>query len=113
MSYDINECKFSGQIIELKDIATKTKTRMASFKIQCHKEQIRAVCFKELAEQLLENFEVGSRIEFSGRLQTNNWENNGTKYVNFQVNINEIVGHRVAGDNRPGLENVDYAGGPF
>ena len=56
MSYDINECKFSGQIIELKDIATKTKTRIASFKIQCHKEQIRAVCFKELAEQLLENF---------------------------------------------------------
>ena len=113
MGYDKNNCEFSGTIIELKDIPTKTGTRMASLKIQCWKEQIRACAFEEYADILLEYYEQGSRIEFGGKLQTSSWENNGTKYVNFQVNINEIVGHRVAGDTRPGLENVDYAGGPF
>ena len=118
MAYDKNNCEFSGQIIELKDIPTKTGTPMVSLKIQCFKEQIRGVAFKELAEQLLENFEVGDRIEFTGRLQSSNWENNGTKYFSFQINISEIAGQEIqaeppAENPRAGTEDVDFRGGPF
>jgi single-stranded DNA-binding protein len=111
--YDLNECRFSGKIIDLKRVDTKTDTSMASIKIQCFREQIRNVAFKEIAEVLLGNFDTGSRIEFSGRLQTSNWERNGTKYFSFQINISEIEGHRIPKRPRVGLENVDYAGGPF
>ena len=105
-TYDCNECRFSGRILELKDVATRTGTRMASLKIQCHKEQIRAVCFKEKAELLLENFETGDQIEFTGRLQSSNWESNGTKYFSFQINISDIAGQEVQAEPRTGKKRV-------
>lgn len=123
MDYDLNHCRFSGKIIELKNIETRTGTPMVSLKLQCWKETIRCVCFNEIAERLLQEYAVGYRIEIAGKLQSSNWENNGTKYFGFQINISDIAGQDIQEDPRAGTEQQtiypddipdhDYRGGPF
>jgi hypothetical protein len=108
MSYDTNECRFSGKILELKNVPTRSGKKMATLRIQCFKEQIRACAFENYAEIILENFDNGDQIEFAGKLQTSTWENNGSKYFLFQINIGEIAGHQVEEKPRAGTENVDY-----
>jgi single-stranded DNA-binding protein len=102
MGYDKNECRFSGQVLELKNVPTRSGKKMATLKIQCFREQIRACCFENYAEIILENFDKGDQIEFAGKLQTSSWEKNGSKYFSFQINIGEIAGHQVEEKPRAG-----------
>jgi single-stranded DNA-binding protein len=123
MGYDKNECRFSGQILELKNVATRSGKKMATLKIQCFREQIRACCFENYAEIILENYNTGDNIEFTGKLQSSSWEKNGSRYFSYQINISEIVENEVEKEDllfneeerpvRPGQENIDYRGGPF
>ena len=123
MSYDINHCRFSGRIIDLKRIETKTGTPMAGIKIQCWKEQIRGVAFNDVAEEMLQGFSEGDRIEIAGKLQSSSWEHEGKKYRNFQIVIEEIgpdidETHTSSPDgyieDTPRVaDEHDYSGGPF
>ena len=88
---DKNDCAFSGAISEIKRISTKTGTAMASIKLQCWQESIRIVCFKDLAEEALGEFQTGSRVEVCGRLQSSKWEHEGVKYNGFQIVAEKVL----------------------
>ena len=60
MTYDINSCRFSGTITHIKPIQTRSGIAMTSFKIRCWKEPVRCVAFRELANQLVDEFETGA-----------------------------------------------------
>ena len=98
---DKNEVTFSGVISEIKRISTKTGTAMASIKLQCWQESIRIVCFKELAEKALIDFQAGNRVEVCGRLQSSKWEHDGVKYNGFQIVANEIKPEEQVEQNPP------------
>ena len=99
---------------------------MASFKLQCWKEQIRCVGFKETAEQMLA-FNEGDRVVISGKIQPSNWEKDGTKVYSYQVIVDEIeddtdkkdkqwTREQISTDPPPNERNMsqyDYKGGPF
>ncbi|NOR23586.1 MAG: hypothetical protein GQ542_04205 [Desulforhopalus sp.] len=51
MSYDINNCKFSGAVINFRKIQTKTGTPMVVFQLQCYRERVDIIAFKDLATQ--------------------------------------------------------------
>lgn len=82
MSYDVNECRFSGKISNVREIKTRTGTPMTSCRLQCWKEQVRCVGFKEVAGQIL-SFTDGARVEISGKIQSSIWEKEGTKVYSY------------------------------
>ena len=126
MSYDVNDCRFSGTISDIREIKTRTGTLMSSFRLQCWRENIRCVCFKEVAEKAL-TFADGDRVEIKGKVQSSNWQkDDGTKVYSYQVNVSEIgsEGEKPREQQQPqsparpgpsfaGHEEFDYQGGPF
>ena len=68
---DINDFRFSGIVERFDRIQTKTGTAMISFTVRCWRETIRAIAFKELAEQT--ELTRGDRIEVRGHIQTTTW----------------------------------------
>ena len=69
MGYDINRCHFSGKITFIKPISTRSGIAMTSFRIQSYREEVRCVAFREIANLLVDEYEVGDRIELKGRFQ--------------------------------------------
>ena len=125
MSYDINSCRFSGTISDIREIKTRTGTPMSSFRLQCWRENIRCVCFNEVAEKAL-TFADGDRVEIKGKVQSSNWQkDDGTKVYSYQVNVAEIGPESESreGKGKPTSarpeqppipeHDYDYQGGPF
>jgi hypothetical protein len=50
MSYDVNECRFTGTVEGFTVVNTKTGTPMIRFFLACNKERIATVAFKALAD---------------------------------------------------------------
>ena len=99
---------------------------MSSFRLQCWRENIRCVCFNEVAEKAL-TFADGDRVEIKGKVQSSNWQkDDGTKVYSYQVNVAKIgpdgensqeheKPHSPARPGQPPTPEHDYEyqGGPF
>ena len=133
MAYDINSCRFSGKVQDIKQLNTKTGNPMTSFRLQCWRENIRCVGWGEIAGQML-SFRDGDRVEIAGKIQSSNWsKDDGTKVYSYQVIVDEIkadTGSQDQGKERtkpkcriptnkpepPQQQNrneYDFQGGPF
>ena len=128
MEYDINSCRFSGKVSALRELNTKSGIAMASFRIQSWKEEVRCVCFREIANTILSEVSDGDQIEVRGQIQSSNWEKDGQRFFGYQLNVQEIVanGNTYSGeedkpkqqtiyedDVTPPRDDNDYSGGPF
>jgi len=137
MAYNINHCRFSGTAQDIKQISTKTGTPMATFWLQCWKEKIKIVCFKDLAIQALNTLQGDGHIEVAGRLQSTSWVQDGVKRYGFQIIADEIKSGHSEAPPKSNIKNsshlqeepplppepnqstgdqhskFDYAGGPF
>jgi single-stranded DNA-binding protein len=93
MSYDKNECHFSGKVDRFEIIATRTGTPMIKFFLACNKEKLSVVAFKSLADatRLID----GDQVSITGALQTTSWEGNdgvkryGVQIIATRINDNE------------------------
>jgi single-stranded DNA-binding protein len=117
--YDLNDCRFTGTVQQIRPIQTQSGIPMVQFRIQCWRETIRCVAFKELANQIVEYYQTGDRIELRGRIQSSNWEQDGAKVYSYQVNVSALDTGQPSRapmlnqerDERPGVK--DCNGGPF
>ena len=103
MTYDKNQCKFSGTVEAIKPINTKTGTPMVSFKLKCWKEYIKGVAFKDLAEKVIATVKQGDRIEIAGKIESRNYEYEDRKYNSFQIVADEV--EKIATKKPPQLEH--------
>ena len=86
---DMNEFRFSGTVERFDRIATKTGTPMVAFTVLCWRERIRAVAFKDMAEQT--ELAPGDRVECCGHIQSTSWtDQNGQQRSGWQVIAHEI-----------------------
>ena len=89
---------------------------MARLRLSCYKEQFSACAFKEIADQILDQYDVGSRVELTGKIQTSVWESDGVKRSSFQLNVSSFCADDDTGENcSKNGENQQnlYQGGPF
>jgi len=88
--YDINICKFTGTVSQIKPVQTKTGTAMTVFLLQCWRTRISCSAFKEIAKTVLE-FREGERAAVSGRIEENSYQKNDGTWVNsFRLVVKEI-----------------------
>lgn len=82
---DINEIRFSGKLEKPRAIDTKTGTSMTVFLLKVGKERFKCVCFKNLADKILECSD-GARVTVSGSGGIRSWKDNDDHWHNdFQV----------------------------
>jgi single-stranded DNA-binding protein len=94
MDYDINNCHFSGKVENFRELNTRPGIAMYSFNIKCWKETIRCVAVREVANTILSEVNDGDRIEARGRIQSSNWEKDGSRFFSYQkgLDLNEWLG---------------------
>ncbi len=109
MAYNINHCRFSGTAQDIKRISTKTGTPMATFWLQCWKEKIKIVCFKDLAKQALNTLQNDGHIEVAGRLQSTSWEHEGVKRYGFQIVADEIKSGQPEASPKSNIKNSSHS----
>ena len=91
MAYDMNECRFSGTVSNIKRIQTKTSVAMTVFHLQSWKTKVDCCCFKELAEQAAQ-LQEGSRAAVTGKIQNNSYQKPDGLWVNtFRLAIESIA----------------------
>ena len=89
-TFDVNIIKVSGTVTEFRRVQTKTGTPMIRFAIQCWKERIIVVAFKELAEFVA--LVPGQRVEVRGSIQSTCWKDEqGNTRSGFQVIARDIM----------------------
>jgi len=89
--FDVNIIRVSGTVTDFRRIQTKTGTPMIRFAIQCWKERITIVAFKELAEFVA--LVPGQRVEVRGSIQSTSWKDDqGNARSGFQVIAKDIMG---------------------
>lgn len=89
--FDVNIIRVSGTVTDFRRIETKTGTPMVRFAIQCWKERITIVAFKELAEFVA--LVPGQRVEVRGSIQSTSWKDDqGNARSGFQVIAKDIMG---------------------
>lgn len=108
--YDINSIHVSGTVAAFRRVETKTGTPMIRFIIQCWRERMTVVAFKDVAE--FTDLAPGERVEVKGHIQSTLWkdENDNTR-SGFQIIAKDIwtggfvVDGRLAGPALPGPRN--------
>jgi single-stranded DNA-binding protein len=122
MSYDVNECRFTGTVEGFTVVNTKTGTPMIRFFLACNKERIAVVAFKGLADAT--RLTDGEEVSIIGAIQQTAWEGkDGVKRYSFQIiatriNDNEQEPFTPAAKKAtpaPGNRETiqPYTGGPF
>ena len=91
MSFDINTLHVSGTVSQIRPIQTRSGIAMTQFRIQSWKEEVRCVAFRELANQIVDDYENGDRIEVKGRMQSSNWEKDGVRVYSYQCNVQHLI----------------------
>lgn len=123
MSYDLNECRFTGKVEGFTVINTKTGTPMIRFFIACNKERIAVVAFKSLADAT--RLGDGDQVSVTGAIQQTTWDGkDGVKRYGFQIIASKINENEqepfTPKQAAPPAQKADhrapaqpYAGGPF
>jgi single-stranded DNA-binding protein len=121
MSYDVNECRFTGKVEGFTIVNTKTGTPMIRFRVCCNKEKVSIVAFKALADatRLFE----GDQVSIVGALQQTAWaDKDGIRRYGIQIIANSINGkqqepftssHERPQSNQSRSPAQPYQGGPF
>ena len=87
--YDINNIHVSGTVATFKRVETKTGTPMVRFVIQCWKERMAVVAFKDVAE--FTELSPGERVEVKGHIQSTLWKDeSGNTRSGFQIIAKDI-----------------------
>lgn len=88
MAFDINRATFSGEILNFRQIQTKTGTPMIAFTLQCFRERVSVVAFKDLASSTA--LTTGERVVVKGRIQSRSYEKDGVTHYSWQLIADSI-----------------------
>ncbi len=84
---DINEIRFSGTILILQSINTKSGVTMATLLLEVSQDKFKCVAFKNVAEAIL-RLRGADQISVAGSGSINSWKDNqGHWHNDFQLSV--------------------------